>query len=109
MQDNNDISIPEIIQLPGMEDVKAELEDPRLGMRTHGNRSTYRMCNGPLCRKAEREHMRNRTMIIAMEAGRIYKESKRRMWDRDELLDEIIKWHILDMKLRRYEARKESA
>lgn len=101
-----ELSFEEIIDLPGMEDVKAELEDPRFGNRLHGNFSAITVgCRGPLCKKANRDHQRNISMKKAVLAGRKFKEDQFRLWDRDELFDEIIVWHRLKVAVMRNERR----
>ena len=89
----DDISIEEILALPGMEDIIEELISTKFLTRQHGSRATAALgCNGPLCRKAERDRQRERNERRAFEAGREY-VPRQRLWDRDELLDEVIIWH----------------
>lgn len=102
---DSEISIEEIIKLPGMEDVKDELEDPRYANRQHGTRATAALhCTGPLCKKAARDRQRRRNQEEARRKGKPYQPSIHRLYDRDELLESIIAWHKRDLALRRAEA-----
>ncbi len=84
-------------------DVLEELNDPRYANRQHGSRATSALgCNGPLCKKAERDRSRRRNHARAARQGRMYKEGPR-MYDRDDLMDAIIRWHKLKMVERRME------
>lgn len=102
MLDENGLSIEEILELPGMEDVKEELEDPRFASRTHGSRATYALkCHGPLCGKSERDRARRRNRSLAEKEGREYRASSSRKFDRDDLLTAITIWHKREVALRR--------
>lgn len=99
MLDN--IKIEQILEWPEMADVKAELEDPRFGGRRHSRATAALGCNGPLCRKAERDRSRNRNQQRAKEAGRAYRPSDSRLYDRDDLLQAIYTWHVLELAKRK--------
>jgi len=91
MQD--DLTIEQILEWPEMADVIEELESIKFLTRQHGSRATAAVgCNGPLCRKAERDRQRERNEEKATAAGRTY-VPRQRLWDRDELIDAIIEWH----------------
>jgi hypothetical protein len=101
MQD--EISIEEILKWPEMEDIRAELDDPRFLTRSHGSRSTYALkCHGTLCKYAERVRGRKRTEQKAVNEGRRV-QLRGRMYDRDALIEAIIVWHKKEMALRRLE------
>ena len=84
------------------DDVREELVDPKYLSRQHHSRSTSRDgCRGPLCRKAEREYKAKRNAQLALTEGRTVKKmaaDKRRPGDthRDELLNQIYVWHMLE-------------
>lgn len=79
------------------EDVIAELEDERFNTRTHGKRATAGVgCNGPLCRKAERDAAHEKYSRKRQRAGKPparvgLRDEKAR--ERDELLEGIQLWH----------------
>lgn len=82
-------------------DVVAELNDPRFGNRQHGTRRTNELgCSGPMCRLIEKRRGRLRTQRKAAREGKTIR-SRGREYDRDDLLDEIIKWHRVDLAMRR--------
>lgn len=87
-----------------LKDVVDELNDPRYGNRQHGSRATAALrCRGPLCRKAERDRSRKRNEARALRSGRDFAEGTRE-YDRDDLLDAIIRWHKSVLALRRVES-----
>lgn len=89
-----DLTIEQVLALPGMEDICEELDNPNYLTRKHGSRATAALgCNGPLCRKAERDRQRERNERRAELAGREY-NPRDRLWDRDELLEAVIDWHV---------------
>lgn len=101
---SDDLDIPSLLDWPEMKDVKDELEDPRFAGRSHGSRATYaKKCKGPLCSKAERDRGRDRNEKRALDSGREYRASDYRLYDRDALLEEVIKWHKKARALARLE------
>ena len=99
-------SIEEIIKLFGndcLRDVIEEVDDPRFGNRQHGSRATFALgCHGPLCRKVERDRSRRRNETRALKSGRSYSQGARE-YDRDDLLNAILKWHKIKLMHRRIE------
>lgn len=96
-------TIEQIILLPGMEDVAEELNNPNYANRQHGSRATLALnCNGPLCKFAERKRSRKRSEVRALREGREYK-TRLQTYDRDDLLNAIIKWHKIKLMERRIE------
>jgi hypothetical protein len=94
-------SIQELLLWPEMADVKAELDNPKFATRRHGSRATSALgCDGPLCKKAERDRMRRRNQLKAQQAGREFRPRTRK-YDRDALLEAIYDWHIVDLAVRR--------
>lgn len=90
---SGELTIEEILEFPELKDVREELADPRFLTRTHGAKATsYKGCDGPLCRKKERDAQRELNRRVAEREGREYRPYKRR-YDRDELLDAITEWH----------------
>lgn len=89
----NDPTIEEILEWPECEDIKAELNDPRYATRQHYSRATYaKGCDGPLCRKRERDRGRVRN---ERDGGEGYRPSANRKYDRDALMDAIVAWHMM--------------
>lgn len=100
---SGEVRIEDILEWPELKDVREELMDPRFGGRQHYSRATAaKGCGGPLCRKAERDRSRERNK---RRGGENYQPSPHRIYDRDDLLEAIIKWHIEDLEKRRTEAR----
>lgn len=101
---SSDMPIEEIIKLPGMEDVLAELNDPRYSGRSHGSRATYTLkCDGPLCKLAERLRGRRRNQERAERRGMIYSPNPHK-YDREELLLAVTAWHKMDLYKRKMDA-----
>ena len=99
-----DVPIDFILTMNELTDVREELADPRFGGRSHGSRATYaKNCHGPLCSKVERDRGRLRNEARAERAGRNYRVSGQREYDRDDLLDAIIVWHKRQNALRKLE------
>lgn len=98
------LTIEQILTLPEMADVRAEIEDPRFATRRHGSRATSALgCSGPLCKKAERDRMRKRNEEKAKAAGREFRPRSRK-YDRDALLEAVFEWHKIDLAVRRVQA-----
>lgn len=91
---SDDLTIEQVLELfPEMQDVVEELASIKYLTRLHGSRATAALgCNGPLCRKAERDRQRERNEEKARTAGRSY-VPRQRLWDRDEFIDAVIEWH----------------
>lgn len=77
------------------DDVRAELSDPKYSNRTHYRKATSAAgCDGPLCRKAERDAAREKTRKKAEAAGREYHPvAPGPARARDAELELIIMWH----------------
>ena len=100
----NEENIAQILEWPELADVKAELEDPKYGNRSHGSGGTSaKGCHGPLCKKRERDKRRQRTANKAKREGREVAYAER-LYDRDALLEAITVWHRTDVFKRRLEA-----
>jgi hypothetical protein len=106
---SGEISIEQILELPELADVRKELSDPKYASRSHGSRATYALkCGGPLCKKAERDRARRRNETKARLEGRKYIPSDSRMYDRDDLLEDIIVWHKRNLAMRKLSVKEAS-
>ena len=101
-----EVFVEEILRLfceDSLKDVVEELDDPRFANRQHGSRATAALgCRGTLCRKAERDRSRRRNEQRAIRSGRQFVGGVRE-YDRDDLLDAIIRWHKVKLMHRRIE------
>lgn len=92
------------------DDVRTELSNEKYINRMHYSRATYaKGCHGPLCRLAERDRGRDRSVILAERAGREYEpnheERARRAngVDRDRELYSIVHRHRNEVEIKRLE------
>jgi hypothetical protein len=76
------------------EDVLDEISDERYINRTHGRRATRAVgCNGPLCKKAERDRGRNRMREVrGLEPLDDEPDTKAR--ERDVILNRCLAWYL---------------
>lgn len=76
------------------DDVRKELGDPEFGTRKHHSRATYALgCNGPLCKKAERDRGRTRNQRRALDNGKSYNPNLKIRLEEDQELEKIVEWY----------------
>lgn len=76
------------------DEVLAELEDPEYSTRSHYSRATYALgCNGPLCKRAERDRGRKRNEATAKAKGREYKPNHK-IRDAEDEIDLAVQWYL---------------
>lgn len=97
-----------ILEWPEFADAKEELNDPRFISLAHDISTYHRGCRGPICKMANRNHIRNWTAKKMGEQGEEYRPPKYSKAARfDEIYETMKYWHkawIINERKRHEEA-----